>query len=671
MLTVARIRLHNWMRFRGDHEIVLSPGVHAVTAKWEHDRDRSNWGGKSSLLEAIPFAFYGWHRHGVEDDWITKGEKDGSVEIELTSPPSPAVVRILRARTRGKSTKISVSQCDEPFAMVGDEAQGFIIDYLGLTERDFFATCFIEQKQMDRFITERPEKRMELVVEWLRMQKLDEAAQLASKDITTRVQALSQLKAELASVSEQRGASLVSFVNNPVKSIDENLAELAVTIQSKIEEAVEQEAFAQETIRRIEAERDKLVSLSADFEAAREFAEVASRGKEIRLELKDVDDEVLRARKEVALSMFNEASARYRDAYKTEREQFTLSCGEFDGFCPLFIRGMLGSACPEKARINEMGAQFAKSHLVAKEALQSATRAVTGAKVAYTAIESECSRMQRLREDLSRLEQRARKLRPSVLRVAESKRDPNETFDESRLVAPRERLREVMQLKAQLESELTRVQASKGRAKTLAAAISSAETHLCALRKTRSILGRNGAQRELARVMIADVEHGANDALKECGIDLSVEIRWQHEGQGLAKTCENCGHQYGASGARVKLCPICGAERGPNLIDRMEVILSDRSGAAEDLAGAAVQLAAMAWLRIERQSVLSIAVLDEPLGALDKANRAALSSHLVAMLNSSYGVEQAFVIAHHPDVCDALPERIEITASSDGSRIAR
>jgi len=62
------------------------------------------------------------------------------------------------------------------------------------------------------------------------------------------------------------------------------------------------------------------------------------------------------------------------------------------------------------------------------------------------------------------------------------------------------------------------------------------------------------------------------------------------------------------------------------------------------------------------------AFIDEPFGALDEANRKAFAAHLTAMLRGRFGFEQAFVVAHSPDVLDAMPGRVTVMADEYGSR---
>lgn len=113
------------------------------------------------------------------------------------------------------------------------------------------------------------------------------------------------------------------------------------------------------------------------------------------------------------------------------------------------------------------------------------------------------------------------------------------------------------------------------------------------------------------------------------------------------------------------MCGHCGNARGPKLVNKFEIRPTRVSGGAEDLAGGAFQLSASAWLRNDRSSAWSVALIDEPFGALDTEHRKALAHQLTVMLQSSYGFRQTFITAHHDTVMDALPKRVEIV--SDGT----
>ncbi len=180
------------------------------------------------------------------------------------------------------------------------------------------------------------------------------------------------------------------------------------------------------------------------------------------------------------------------------------------------------------------------------------------------------------------------------------------------------------------------------------------------------LLGKAGLQQKLGEIALANVETGANAMLLSAGIQLTVQVLWAVHHQGLAKHCDKCGTAY-ATSARVKACTRCGATRGPNVTAKLVIDLSNRSGAAEDLAGIAVGLSASVWLRSKRAASWGSVCIDEPFGALDQHNKKALSVHVASLLKQSFS--SAFIVAHDREILDALPQRITIVGTDKGSTI--
>src|ERR1700690_3622074 len=123
-MIIRSINLRNWECFRGDHALKLKKGVYAIVAEYSDDPEQSNAAGKTSILEAVNFALFGEHRHRYEDDWITRGEEEGDVGLNIDG----TVIR--RSRILGKSTQLVVEHDGE--TLKGDEAQLFIERHIGL-----------------------------------------------------------------------------------------------------------------------------------------------------------------------------------------------------------------------------------------------------------------------------------------------------------------------------------------------------------------------------------------------------------------------------------------------------------------------------------------------------------------------------------------------------------
>lgn len=662
---LARMTLNNWLRYRGKHDVSFTPTIYGITAALEGDPARSNWLGKSSILAAIRFALFGSHPARTEDEWITRGEAEGGVRLELSDG-----MTITRERKRGSATRLFVRWPGREEPATGAAAQAAVIEAVGLSEPDFMATCYFEQKNLARFVTARPAERQEIVAGWLQLAKL----QAAEARVRRGLGAVLDRKATLAAKCSVMRGSIVGILAARFEDVTEADAEAGKRADAErlMDEVVGDLRAARDTVK-AEAERARAgrrrreeweraaFERQAHAEAAKGIADAeAARLKSIAdaeatlagLDAGKIEGELRAANKaqqEAAVAL-----SRVRDDCQRKAE---LAKGAFNGTCPID-----GHACPDAATMNA-ACDTNRANLRAAEAARADAERVLGeARKGAENASAAWRRVEGLRGQIEALKRQSRVMvghAPPDPGEAPPVVDDREPWD--RFQAAEAELRE-----AERQADLLRRSFTDTCA--IEAEIAEANAEIETMREAVAVLGRQGAQRAIAEGALGEIEEGANALLQEAGIDLRVEVRWSHEGQGLAGTCEACGAPFPTS-AKARECAKCGAARGAKVVDRLDVVLSDRSGAADDLAGAAVQLAAGAWLRAQRGAAWSVAMIDEPFGALDEANRGAFAVHLAAMLRGRYGYAQAFVIAHTRGVMDALPGRVEVTGRTDGSTL--
>ncbi len=647
--------LRNFGPFRGEHELLLGPGVHAIVARREDDPSSSNWAGKSTVAWATPFANYGvkmpaWR---TEDDWVTKGEPDGYVQNEYSCG-----LVVKRSRVVGSATRLAVTTASGA-TLTGDEAEKAIQEAVGMTREDYFATCYFGQKKLSHLVTCKAADRMEIVSGWFRLGALEDCYGILQRDFDVVAKNREELSASiqgnaarLADVAAEAGfpaddgATLdyIGIVNAHVTKEEALLAgEIAL---------VEEQSIA------LTSELDRLLVWRKAHSDAAECARVVEEGKSLAATVTKEIVASLVEKKKQASAAVHACAKDCADAEREKKDAAKLAAGRFDGVCPL-----AGIQCPATAEINAPREQNAARLKAAEEVWAEARTKLNIA----SAIETDDAR--KLREAEQRmaklLDLRARRdaLYPQVTYIREH-------GDPPALAELQQKTRETTEELTRLKGRLNSIGVASGKACALAAAIklsrkehAAQEQQADRIRRAMAVFGRHGAQRVVAERGLAAIVRGANGLLSAGGIALSIDAAWAREADGLAAACDACGYAFPAT-QKVKSCARCGAARGPKLVQKLELNLSDRSGAAEDLGGMAFQLAAAAWLRADRESAWSVATIDEPLGALDEANRRAFLPVLSTMLSGEYGFAQSFVIAHHPGAMDALPHRIEIVAGS-------
>lgn len=649
-LHIQAIRLFNWQRFQGQHAIELKPQVYAITAEHEEHEGRSNWLGKSSLLGAIPFALYGWHTRPKEDAWISDGENEGGVAVILSDG---SVVQ--RSRTRGKATRLTLID-PNGVKCYGDEAQREIVERVGLPESDFFSTSFFVQKTIGQFVTMQPAKRQELISGWLNLGALRGAEDWARDMLDQAAGQESKAREQLAQW-EQEAKRFSSQWSTDESRVESVIGEFITECSAQLKEAQEAAAMVRAqnqsaehaTARRKAIEQARITKARATAELG--TAEEATKG---------IDRLALNSALDHAKEQYRKVSDEYSLALKEANARRSLLVSGFDGQCPV-----AHIECPAKDAINARKDEADARYQAAK---QSFDELETKRKEAMFLV-SECEQViasaniksnafreaVRAFDAAAKAEQALGDMPPEMPFLGSAEEHDAKVQQYARDV---ERARAAL---AQYQNARKRIDESKQAAERAAL-----ETRLYGAAARLLGRGDGGVQKEIAAGALAVIEANTNRSLSESGIELSVSLKWgQESSTELAPYCNACGASFPTS-KRVKVCARCGAERGPKVDEKIDFALSDRSGAAEDLAGFHLQIAAAAWLYGQRGVPWRVIAVDEPFGALDEAHRKAMGVHVAALLRSRYAFEQAFVIAHDVGSTDAMSGRIRVIAGADG-----
>lgn len=649
----TRIDWHDVACFKGQHRLDLKSAVHAVTARHVDDAGRSNWLGKSTLLGLIPFALFGWHMKRTDDELISKGAQSCGVKLTLSDG---SIVE--RSKEHGKPVQIRFTVKPSGAVLTQKAAQAAIERHIGLTAEDYFATCHFEQKQLARLVTARAGDRVDIIEGWLH-HDIDPIQRMHSRALVELSGLIDQhVEAEAGAqrIADEANAMIDSY------GIDQGAKPCgAVASMDDVVAARQADADAAKAkVDRLQLKAQKRAEWEAQARDAARFDEVVAEGKALKMKvdaLAGADDRLKAADAKLAEATASVVDMR-RELTRIER----LDCGDFDGQCPV-----TGGACPAADEVRRSGpAAGVLDELRWK--LNDCDQAQGKAGNDRTDAARDARERAQGRAHLAALRAEARRLKPAADAIARRGQPPTADAVQSRL--SNARIAETEAFAALHEAKSNRdwlAEASADAAK-LRAKAERLKADIDLHREAVAILGREGAQKRVASLALGQIEDGANALLRAAGVALGVRFIWAREGKGMAKQCGDCGAPFPAS-ARAKQCPRCGAVRGPHMIAKLDIELTNSSGAADDLAGIAVQLAASNWLRLKRGTPWAAVCIDEPFGALDRTNRNALAVHVATMLRDRFDL--ALVVAHDRAILDALPAQVAIVADASGSSLER
>ncbi len=666
-LWIAGIRLRNWFRFRSV-DLRLRPTVYGVVAKLSTDAERSNWLGKSTFLAAPAYVLTGWQPSDYEDAWITPGENEGSVFLELSDGST-----MERSRRRGKSTVVTfVKKTGEK--LVGDEAKAAILRHIGLTPEDFFASAFVRQDELARLVTDGAAETAKIVSSWLNLAPLREAHKVVLErldafcsneekwihEVNAATNSIARINDEIGTPAEDRAPEKrcgADWARAQEKAAKEAHAK-ATAEMAKIEHAAK---AGDEAVKKYREDVDAIARLRAtasSLETAQGFLAKAKAEEAmlVRDEAKCIE------RVQAADKGLPDATAKVHAANADVRQKKQLVAATFNGVCPV-----AGIECPATKAINDDRGRNADLLVASEKAKREADAAAAPLQWAKSEEENSLARtrgkLAATQKELGSIERTIAGAQKALEWLA-GLPEPSPPVTTEGLA---ERLRSLATEQAgQQALEKTARRAAEGIERAIgtlnmavAERIASA-VEITIHRHAARILGPGGVQRSYASNELAAIEAGANAILEEASAELRVAIEWGYDSPtALAPACGTCGIGFPAA-SRAKTCQRCGEARPPKFEEKIRILPNRSSGAAKDMGGVATQVSASSWLRTSRGSAWQSCMIDEPFGSLDRSHGRALGSHLASLLGGRLGFRQGFVVAHSTAAMDAMPARLVI-----------
>ena len=287
-MTPVRLRLQNFLSYGEDVPELDLEGIHVACLSG------GNGQGKSALLDAITWALWGEARKAADsrkpdEDLLRVGTR--AMEVELTFDLAEQRYRVRRSYTRSASGKTSKPGLEVQAQVPGTddwrpltepsvrETQRALDRRLGVDYETFVNSTFLLQGRSDEFTRKKPTERKQILGRILDLGRYDRLQERASRRYTAARETVKRLEAE----TDRLKAALEHEAEwkEEASGVEAQAAERAEAVEAARLEAREARA-AVEGVERREADAARVRATLADLDARlarmeKEQREVAER----------------------------------------------------------------------------------------------------------------------------------------------------------------------------------------------------------------------------------------------------------------------------------------------------------------------------------------------------------------------------------------------------------
>lgn len=194
-MILRHIYLQNYRVYEGVTEFDVPDGLVGIYGP--------NGAGKSYLIEAIPFALFGYCRGSVEEVRTTGVNDECVVEVTFEHEGHTYTAR-RTIKGGGKTTQRDATvMCDGVQMATGArDVERYVQQLIGMNERGFMASVFAEQKQLAALSSQTPAERRKLVLDLLGITPIEAAVKSVRADARDKKALLDELQGMAVDLSE-------------------------------------------------------------------------------------------------------------------------------------------------------------------------------------------------------------------------------------------------------------------------------------------------------------------------------------------------------------------------------------------------------------------------------------------------------------------------------------
>lgn len=676
-LVIKRVEIKNFMRIREADEEMPLEGVIGILAQSVTDPDRSNYLGKTALLEAIRYALTGLSRASSETKLIHYGQEMMYVVVTLLDTDSGEEFVIKRGRTAKGEGLIEYSD-SKKIGEKSAEAEKAIEDLLGLTPKEFDLTIFFKQAEINQFMNLDPASKKKMLMEWQNNDHWAKREAEVLKDIKEKKDEAKKIKVQLDNLNTDVGS--LEEIQNQYSEADINVSNLTNSIsvlESELEELSRVPNISQVEYQKLMSEQANLKKKAAQVKASYEEVEKA------QTELDELNKSAPAPLTDKELEILEGGNYKVQQLRKElEDKKMTLEklVKTNTGLCPIIsetcdrikltpekksqaekeikdLRATLEDLSDKLAQIREKNNQI-KAYFDKKQTLEST--------VANKAVLAE--RMSNIKSTHAKNKEILDKFDPEVSEKI--------TKLKEKLSYERNLLSKAQARMGALSEKIRVVEENQEKANEYREQLHKLNEELDNLTYVAYMFGKNGIPSLEIENSFQNIENEMNASLALID-DIELIFRPDRELKAWEENCLSCGFKF-PKNYRKTTCAECDEPRRKKRKDELALSVLDKgnetdfdmcSGGMKTIISLMVRTALTMMRKRQNKSNLNVIFLDEIDSPLDRVNKDKLMSFITNVLHKRYGFKQVFWISHDKTISHNVPHTILVKGYEDYSKV--
>lgn len=671
-MKIAYLKIQNFMLYKKGKWKFKDKDIIGIICEYADNPNKSNRGGKTTILEAIKYNLTGKTRAKNKKQLIHFGEEVMMTEIGLIDDG-----KIYKIKRGHDHKNHSLLECD--WIDKSREAQKAIDELIGCDGKEFELTNFFKQSEINQFMELGAPEKQKHMMKWFNNTHWITLSKNVGKDLTNKEKELSKLRVKKETIGEELGdkKKLLSLIKKLKEKIE--LKELKLNkyrtkrrkIESKLMSENEKDDLA-EQIDSIEEEINNIEhQLGIQEDTKNNITKLNEKINKLKKKKKKFGQYIQEDYKQ-SIKKYHKAI----NEHGVLKTKVVRAANDLCGMCPI-----LGESCDrvekDEDQIKEWECQVKKLDKTSQKenknihrlerakdlqaGLKTATAQVIQLKKGLTPTKSLIKKKDALNakfEDLTACMDKAQDAKHSQLLDSIC-----EKIQKIKLG-----LDGLNQDLGQYQSNLIRIKKAKSRISKIDDSMMELDKEIKDLKYLAFMFGKSGIPSQEIENAFQEIEDEVNFILEKFNTTMEVSFNADKEIDKWEEDCVGCGWRF-PKGTRQKTCEECGEDRLKKRKDELHLtVLENGNESTFDMESAggkifvsfAVRIALTMLKQRQTGSTFKVLFLDEVDSGLDKDAREQLMKLVTTILIRQFGFQQIFWVSHFDNIQDSIPHTLKV-----------